>query len=306
MDDIYIILVASLFSISCGLLGSFLILRRMAMVGDAISHAVLPGIVIAFLISGSRDSFEMIIGAALLGLITSFLIEFFHKKANLQTDAAIGVTFTWLFALGIILISVFAGQVDLDQECVLYGEIAYVPLDLWITDAGLNMGPKALYVSAFILAAVIIFLSFGYRYLHITTFDSAFAASIGISIGLWHYLLMGMVSMTTVAAFDSVGAILVVALFVVPAATSYLLTRKLKSMLLMTVLLSFLNSFLGYYLASTINGSISGAIASTSGVFFLLAFLFSPIDGIWIKAIKRNFDKSKNTSKTKFNKIFKE
>ncbi|MCH2085272.1 MAG: metal ABC transporter permease, partial [Saprospiraceae bacterium] len=129
MDALYIILTASLFAISCSLLGSFLILRKMAMVGDAISHAVLPGIVIAFLLTGSRDSFDMIIGAALLGVFTTFLIEFFHKRARLQTDAAIGVTFTWLFALGIILVSLYAGQVDVDQECVLYGEIAYVPLD---------------------------------------------------------------------------------------------------------------------------------------------------------------------------------
>jgi len=143
------------------LLGSFLILRRMAMVGDAISHAVLPGIVLAFLLSGSRDSFQMIAGAALLGIFTTFLIEFFHKKARLQTDAAIGVTFTWLFALGIILVSVFAGQVDLDQDCVLYGEIAYVPLDLWITESGTILGPSALYVSAIMLLLNLVFIRFG-------------------------------------------------------------------------------------------------------------------------------------------------
>lgn len=110
MDAFYIILTASLFAISCGLLGCFLVLRKMAMVGDAISHAVLPGIVIAFLLTGTRDSFEMIIGAALIGIFSTFLIEFFHNKAGLQTDAAIGVTFTWLFALGVILISVLLGK----------------------------------------------------------------------------------------------------------------------------------------------------------------------------------------------------
>lgn len=287
MDAAYIILTASLFSISCGLLGSFLILRRMAMVGDAISHAVLPGIVIAFLVTGSRDSFQMIAGAALLGIFTTFLIEFFHEKARLQTDAAIGVTFTWLFALGIILISVFAGQVDLDQDCVLYGEIAYVPLDLWITESGVVMGPSALYVAGIILLANLIFIRFGYRYLHLTTFDPAFAASIGISVGLWNYLLMGAVSITTVSAFESVGAILVVALFVVPPATAYLLTDKLQRMLWITVILSVLISVLGYYLAVALDGSIAGAIVSVAGMLFALTFLFAPKTGLVTKSLRR-------------------
>ncbi len=296
MDALYIILTASLFSISCGILGCFLILRQMAMVGDAISHAVLPGIVIAFLVTGSRDSFDMILGAALLGIFTTFLIEFFHKKAGLQTDAAIGVTFTWLFALGIILISVYAGQVDLDQECVLYGEIAYVPIDLWITDSGKVLGPKALYVASGILLINLIFLWIGFRQLHLTTFDPAFAASIGISIGLWNYLLMGAVSMTTVAAFDSVGAILVVALFVVPPATAYLLTDKLRQMIALTVVISILISILGYYLAVALDGSIAGAIVTVAGVGFGLAFLFSPSNGILVR--KRSKESAPLQSKT--------
>lgn len=293
MDAIYIILTSAFFSMACGLLGCFLVLRKMSMVGDAISHAVLPGIVIAFLVTGSRDSFEMIMGAGILGLMTSFLIEFFHSKAKLQTDAAIGVTFTWLFALGVILISLYAGQVDLDQECVLYGEIAYIPLDLWITDTGQIVGPKALFVALTILILVIIFISISFRYLNLTSFDEAFAASIGISLGLWHYLLMGMVSMTTVAAFDSVGAILVVALFVVAPATAYLLTHKLKYMLIITLILSWINSIGGYYLAEWINGSIAGAIVTVSGFIFILALLFSPLNGIVTRRIRNKIDRSK-------------
>jgi len=273
MDAFYIILTASLFSISCGLLGCFLILRKMAMVGDAISHAVLPGIVIAFLLTGSRDSFEMIIGAALFGILTTFLIEFFHKRARLQTDAAIGVTFTSLFALGIILISVYAGQVDLDQECVLYGEIAYVPIDLWITQGGTVLGPRALYIAIIMLLINLLFIRTGYKQLYLTTFDPEFAASIGISVSLWHYLLMGAVSMTTVAAFDSVGAILVVALLVAPAATAYLLTDRFRNMLFLTALISVVISTLGYYLAVALDGSIAGAIVAVAGVLFGLAFL---------------------------------
>jgi len=285
MDALYIILTSSLFAIACGLLGCFLILRKMAMVGDAISHAVLPGIVIAFLITETRDSFEMIIGAGLLGIFSTFIIEFFHKRAKLQVDAAIGVTFTSLFALGVILISVFAGQVDLDQECVLYGEIAYVPIDLWITDDGQNLGPRALYVSSITLILIILFIRVGFKQLYITTFDPAFAATTGISVALWNYLLMGSVSMTTVAAFDSVGAILVVALMVAPPATAYLLTDNFKKMLLITSVIAVVISILGYYLAVMLDGSIAGAVVTVAGILFGLAYLFSPTNGIIFKRI---------------------
>jgi len=285
-SDFSIILAGSLVAISCGLLGSFLILRKMAMVADAISHAVLPGIVIAFLLSGNRDSFTMLIGAGVVGILTTFLIEFFHKKGGLQADASIGVTFTWLFAVGVILISVYAGQVDLDQECVLYGEIAYVPIDLWITDSGTIMGPRIIYVSAFVLIVNLAFIIIFYKELFLTTFDPAFATAIGISTTLWHYLLMGAVSFTTVASFEAVGAILVVALMVAPPATAYLLTHNFKKMMLITVFIGILISVSGYYLATWLDGSIAGAMAGVAGVFFGLAFLFSPLHGILINRKK--------------------
>ncbi len=283
MNELYIIAAGSMVAISCGLLGCYLILRKMAMVGDAISHAVLPGIVIAFLIAGNRDSVTMLLGAGLIGVFTTFLIEFLHRKGNLQSDASIGVTFTWLFALGVILISVYAGQVDLDQECVLYGEIAYVPLDLWILNDGTNLGPRTLYVLSFVLVGVIAFILLGYKELFLTTFDPAYAAAIGISATLWHYLLMGAVSFTTVAAFESVGAILVVALLIAPPATAYLLTDDFKVMLIITVVLGVIISILGYYLAASIDASIAGAMSTVAGALFALAFLFSPSHGIIFK-----------------------
>ena len=286
MDAFWIILTGSLVSVTCGLLGCFLILRKMAMVGDAISHAVLPGIVVAFLISGSRDSIVMLLGAGILGIITTFLIEFFHKKGNLQTDASIGVTFTWLFALGVILISVFAGEVDLDQDCVLHGEIAYVPLDLWISDTGKIMGPRAIYVSGIVFLIVLSFIIFGFKELHLTTFDPAFASAIGISTTLWHYLLMGTVSLTTVASFESVGAILVVALLIAPPATAYLLTEKFKVMLWITAILGIVISIFGYHLAASIDGSIAGAMSAVAGIFFMIAFLFSPSEGIIVRLLR--------------------
>lgn len=283
MNELYIIAAGSMVAISCGLLGCYLILRKMAMVGDAISHAVLPGIVIAFLVAGNRDSVTMLLGAGLIGVFTTFLIEFLHRKGNLQSDASIGVTFTWLFALGVILISVYAGQVDLDQECVLYGEIAYVPLDLWILNDGTNLGPRTLYVLSIVLVGVIAFILLGYKELFLTTFDPAYAAAIGVSATLWHYLLMGAVSFTTVAAFESVGAILVVALLIAPPATAYLLTDDFKVMLIITAVLGVVISILGYYLAASIDASIAGAMSTVAGGLFALAFLFSPSHGIIFK-----------------------
>ena len=256
------------------------------MVGDAISHAVLPGIVLAFLISESRDSVTMLIGAGLIGIFTTFLIEFFHKKAKLQSDAAIGVTFTWLFAVGVVLISVFASKVDLDQDCVLYGEIAYVPLDVIITPEGNNLGPRALYIMGSITLIIIVFILLGYKELLLTTFDPAYASAIGISTTLWHYLLMGAVSATTVASFESVGAILVVALLIGPAATAYLITDNFKIMLLLATLVGIVASVAGYYLAVWVDGSIAGAISTVIGLLFGLTLVFSPTHGLLFKKLK--------------------
>jgi manganese/zinc/iron transport system permease protein len=247
----------------------------MAMVGDAISHAVLPGIVIAYLLSGSRETLPMLIGAACLGVLTTVIIELFYKNARLQIDASIGITFTWLFAIGIILISLFAGQVDLDQDCVLYGEIAYVPLDLWFTYSGINLGPRTVWISAVLLIIILGFIVKGYKGLFLTTFNEEFAKALGIVVGFWHYALMGAVSLTTVVSFESVGAILVVAFLIVPPSAAYLLTHKLKEMLILSSIFGFLSSLGGYYLAELINGSIAGAMASVAGIIFLISWIYS-------------------------------
>jgi len=215
----------------------------------------------------------MLVGAAALGVLTTVLIELFHKKSNLQMDASIGITFTWLFAIGIILISLFAGQVDLDQDCVLYGEIAYVPLDLWITESGYNMGPRTVWIASGLLLLLLLFIWRGYKGLFITTFNEEFAKALGIGVAFWHYALMGAVSLTTVISFESVGAILVVALLIVPPATAYLITTDLKKMLLLSSIFGILSAIGGYYLASLINGSIAGAIASVAGFLFLCVWV---------------------------------
>lgn len=258
------------------------------MIGDAISHAVLPGIVIAFLISGSRDTIWMLLGAGMVGVITTFLIEFLHRKGNLQSDASIGVVFTSLFAFGVILISAYTGQVDLDQECVLYGEIAYVPLDLWISANGTVIGPRILIVTGVTLALVIAFILTFYKELFVTTFDPAFAAATGLNAVLWHYLLMGAVSFTTVASFEAVGAILVVAFLIAPPATAYLLTDNFRLMLILTAFLGIAAAVSGYFVAAAVDGSIAGAMAMMSGIFFILAFIFAPTHGILAKSAKGN------------------
>lgn len=287
MEAFWIILTGSLVAAGSGLLGCFLILRKMAMVGDAISHAVLPGIVLAYLISGERAGFIPLLGAALLGLFAAVMIEWLYRKARMQSDASIGITFTWLFAIGVIMISAFSGSVDLDQDCVLYGEIAYVPIDRWITESGADWGPRTVWILSAVLILIAAFIRMGYKGLFLTTFDPAYASAIGVSTAFWHYSLMGGVSLSTVVSFESVGAILVVAFLVVPPATAYLLTDKLPRMLLITVVLGIVSSAGGYFLASYSDGSIAGAMSIVAGFLFLLAFLFSPSRGVVLRRFKR-------------------
>lgn len=281
MDAFWIILTGSLVAITGSLLGSFLVLRRMAMVGDAIAHAVLPGIVIAFLLSGTRASPVMLIGAALTGVLTTFLIEFIHQRFRLQTDASIGIVYTLFFAIGIILISALAGQVDLDQDCVLYGEIAYVPLDVWVTDAGINLGPRNIWILGVNFLLVTGAVAWGFRGLYLTTFDPLFAKTIGVSTTFWHYLLMSLVSLTTVVAFESVGAILVLAFFIAPALSAYLLTDNFMAMLITGSITGTLAAITGYYMAFAINGSIAGSMATMAGVLFIIAFIWAK-KGDWL------------------------
>lgn len=277
MDAFYVILVSALVAIPCALLGCWLLLRKMTMVGDAISHAILPGIVIGFLLTGSRNSGPMLVWACAFGLLTTFMIEWLHTKVRLQNDAAIGVTFTWLFAIGVILVSLYSSQVDLDQDCVLYGEIAYVPLDLWVTDSGWNLGPRAAWVMGAVTALVLLFTTLAYKELAITTFDPAYASLSGFRTRVWHYLLMGLVSLVTVTAFESVGAILVVAFLVVPAAIAYLLVNSLPIMLMLSALVGVVIAVSGYAVAAVQQGSIAGAMATVSGVLLALAVLVSKL-----------------------------
>ena len=268
-----IALTAVFTAVSCALLGAFLVLRKMTMVGDAISHAVLPGIAVAYWLSQSRASLWMFLGAAAVGVLATIIIELLRKKLKVQSDASIGMTFTTLFALGVILITFWSDSVDLDQECVLYGEIAYVPFNTWSL-GGLNMGPIALWSSGLLLLAVLAYTFIGFKGLKMSSFNEDYAAVLGIGVAAWNLSLMAMVSFATVVSFESVGAILVVALLVVPAATAYLLVEKLHLLLIGAGSIALLAALGGYALSRWMDTSIAGTVATLLGVQFLIVLLY--------------------------------
>ena len=284
MSDFWILLTGALVASCCGVLGVFLVLRKMAMIGDAISHSVMPGIVIAFLLSGSRDSLLMMFAALAFGLLTTFLIQMF-QQSGIQADASIGVVFTALFAIGVVLVSLYARQVHLDQDAILYGEIAYVHWNIWEI-GGMNMGPKAVWLLGFTLLVILTVIGLFYKQFKLCAFDPALAAAIGIPVAGFHYLLMGLVSMATVSSFESVGAILVVGLLIIPASTAYLLTDRLGIMIVLSVAVGVASTFIGYIAAVLLDASIAGCMVCAASLLFVAAFLFSPSHGIVIKKLR--------------------
>ena len=272
---------------ACGLVGNYLILRRMALVGDAISHSVLPGLVVAYLLAGTRHSTVMFAGALVAGLLTTVLIEVIHKKSRVKQDAAIGITFSSLFAIGVILISHFASKVDLDQECVLYGEIGNIPLDgPYVQLGSLVLGPPTMVRMAVVTLVVVLLIAVFYKELLVSSFDPGLAFSLGINATVVHYSLMSMLSVVVVSAFESVGAILVIAMLILPGATASLLSHRLPVIFLLTVLHAALSSVLGVHLALWLECSIAGAMVVMAAVLFVLAWIFSPTQGLlrrWLR-----------------------
>ncbi len=270
-DAFWIVLTGALVAVASGLLGSFLLLRRMALIGDAISHAVLPGIVLAFLFSGNLHSLPTVLGAAAVGLLSTIGIEALHRRGGLPGDASMGLVFTFLFAVGVIGVSSLGGNADLDQECVLYGELAFIGFEERLL--GMPTSTTILLANLLLVLGV---LGVGYRGLFLTTFDAGYAAAIGISTAFWHYLLMGLVSVTTVVSFEAVGAILVVAFLIGPAAIGHLLTDKLPWLLTWAAVSGVFASLGGYALAALLDANVAGAMTAVLGFEFLLAFLFGP------------------------------
>src|SRR5687768_1186268 len=256
----WVMLMGFLVATACGLIGNYLILRRMALVGDAISHSVLPGLAIAFLLANSRSSGAMFAGALAAGMVTTILIELIHKKSRVKQDAAIGITFSSLFAIGVILISLYASKVDLDQECVLYGELSYVAMDTPVNIAGISLGPAAVVRMGIVALVTILLIVFFYKELLVSSFDSGLAFSLGINATVVHYSLMSMLSVIVVSAFESVGAILVIAMLILPGATASLVSNRLPVILGLTVLNAAISAVLGLHMALWLECSIAGAM----------------------------------------------
>ncbi|WP_285891271.1 metal ABC transporter permease [Paenibacillus pasadenensis] len=276
--DFWILLTGSLAAVSCAILGCFLILRRMALMGDAISHSVLPGIVVAYMISGSRDSIYMLIAAAIMGLLCVLFIQWFNNR-GIQSDASIGVVFTSLFAIGVVLVSMNARQVDLDLDCVLYGEIAYTAWNT-LQIGGVDLGPRSVWLLGGTLLLVLAVIGLFYKQFKLCAFDPMLAAALGIPAALFHYLLMGLVSVATVSSFESVGAILVVGLLVIPPSTAYLLTDRLGVMIGLSAASGVAATLLGYLIAIWLDASIAGCIVAAAALLFAAAFLLSPKHGL--------------------------
>jgi manganese/zinc/iron transport system permease protein len=283
-------LIAAVTAAACALPGVFLVLRRMAMMSDAISHSILLGIVIGFFVVSSTTSPFLIFFAAAVGLLTVVLVESLQRTGLVREDAAIGIVFPLLFSIGVILISKYAGNVHVDLDAVLLGELAFAPFDR-LTVGNWDLGPKGLWVMGTILAINLALVAAFFKELKLATFDPALAASLGFAPALLHYGLMSVVSVTAVGAFDAVGSILVVALMIGPPAAAYLLTDDLKRMIGLSVLIGVASSIAGYWMAHWLDASIAGAMATTIGIVFLGVLLFAPARGLVAQVRRRERQK---------------
>ena len=284
-DALLVVGVAALTNVACALLGCYLVLRRMSLLGDALSHAVLPGLVVAYILAGSLNILYMFAGALAVGVLTTFLTQTVHRQGGVSADASIGVVFTSLFALGVILIKRYGQGVDLDPDCVLYGQIDLVEfytVPLWGYEV-----PRALVSILPVLLLNVAVILLLWKELKISSFDPALATTMGINADRLFYLLMGLVALTTVASFEQVGSILVIAMLIVPGATAHLLTDRLARMLILAAAIGVLAAVFGYMLSVSWNVSAAGPMAVVAGVCYLAAALASPRYGI-LSTLVRN------------------
>ncbi|MEM8922045.1 MAG: metal ABC transporter permease [Actinomycetota bacterium] len=277
--QVEIVLIAAVVAAACALPGVFLVLRRMAMMSDAISHTVLLGIVTGYLLVSDLDSPLLLVGAAAMGILTVTLVEVVTRTKLVKEDAAIGIVFPGLFGLAVLLISVSARDVHLDEHVVFQGDLVFAPFDRLVV-GGVDLGPRTLITMAVILVLNLTVISLFYKELKIATFDPGLAAALGFSPILIHYLLMTMVSVTAVGAFDAVGSILVVALMVVPSATAYLITNRLSWMIGLSIAIGVFGAVVGFWLARWLDTTIGGSMVATIGLVFGAAFLCAPERGI--------------------------
>ena len=290
MTDSLLVLIAT--AVACSIVGVFVMLRNLAMICDAISHSILLGIVLAYFISKDLQSPYLIIGASIFGVITCACIELLSKTRFITQDTSVGIVFPMFFSIAVILISVYAKNVHIDTDVVLMGEVIMAPFNR-LEIFGLDL-LRSLWIMSFVIIANLIFIGIFYRVLNISSFDRTFASMVGISTSILYYCLMAMVSLTAVASFESVGAILTISFFVAPAASAYLLSKDMKRTIVLSLIYAVLNTCLGFFLAWMWNLSISGMCATISGITFILTLLFCP-DGIIVRKISHYKKRAKFT-----------
>ncbi len=301
--DLPALLAAVLATVACALLGNFLVLRRLSLMGDAISHAVLPGIVLAFLLTGSRATLPVVIGAAAAGVATAALIEMVCRLGRVETSAAMGVVFSILFALGVVLLEqAAADRVDLDADCVLYGQledIFWPEATGWgslISRSALAAAPREIITLAIVTALVAAFIALFFKELRITSFDPQLATTLGFRSGLMHYALMLLVAIAAVAAFEAVGSILVIAMLICPAAAARMVTDRLAPQIWASVGFALAAAIFGYTLAAWAPPLLgaehsliaSGMITVVAGALLAGAILFSPSHGVAARISRRH------------------
>jgi manganese/zinc/iron transport system permease protein len=280
-----IMLTGALVGVSSALVGTFLVLRRSAMLSDAISHAIVFGIVLVWLITHARSGPVQLIGAALTGVLTVVLTELLARTQRVKTDAAIGLVFPALFAAGVLLLNVYARDVHIDTHTVLLGEIGFVWLDT-LALGGVEV-PQAVVWMGLVTLVNALFVGLLYKELKLTTFDPRLATALGFAPALLFHALLLLTSVTAVAAFDAVGAVLFIAFVIVPPAAAYLLTDRLPRLLALACGMGVASSLLGYPAAVALDVSIGGMMALMTGGFLALAFLFGPRHGLVAQALRR-------------------
>jgi manganese/zinc/iron transport system permease protein len=290
--DGLIMLAGVLCAVAASLPGNFLVLRRISLLGDAVSHAVLPGIAVGFLLTESRTGIPVFLGAVGAGLLTAVLTEWIRSVGAVDEGAATGVVFTILFAVGLILIVRTADRVDLDPGCVLYGSLEDSPLHT-VSFAGFEV-PRIVLILGGVVIVNLLFVGVLFKELMICSFDPGLATTEGFSARLLHYLLMVDVAITAVACFEAAGNILVVAMFIVPPATAMLLTTQLKRMIALSAGLAAMSAMMGDFGATFVttwmgfgSTSTAGMMTLSAGLLFLAAALFSPQTGVLSRIFSR-------------------
>lgn len=289
--DCWMVLAGALCAMSCALVGNFLVLRRLSLIGDAISHAVLPGIAAAFLWTGSRSMWIAMVGAALVGVLTVWLTEFIRRYGRVEESAAIGVVFTALFALGLMMIA-RTDHVDLDPSCVLYGNLETIVLDVVVTPVG--EVPRVVLELGCIFLVNLALVSLLYKEWILSTFDAGLAAAQGISPAFFHYLLAAMVAVTCIVAFRAVGNILVIAMLIVPSSIAYLCCSRLSNMILFSLVAAIAVSVFGHLAAIAVphalgfkSANSAAMMALVSGILLILAIFGSGKGGLIVQWIAK-------------------